>query len=230
KFVSELGHPAGGLKKKRRVRSFFWKTIPEEQVKGRLNLWTQGQVKQKYEIDAQTVEELFGQHDGQSKTLATPARGGKTSSSFRETKQEVSILDAKRGMNIAIFLKQFKRSNETIVDEICHGNSEAFGVERLREMLKLLPESEEVRDTHTHTHTHTHSLMCVFFSDPSFCTHEGEETEGTPRRSLSALIGRFLHVPADSGAQVSAELLLSYSVLCCVQLSLQVSEIRIKPL
>lgn len=121
------------------------------QVKGRLNLWTQGQVKPKYEIDAQTVEELFGQHDGQSKTLATPARGGKTSSSFRETKQEVcfwcraacaavcwrhgrwsevcvtvstraltsdwpslshtqvSILDAKRGMNIAIFLKQFKR-------------------------------------------------------------------------------------------------------------------------
>uniref|UniRef100_UPI000D312715 FH2 domain-containing protein 1 n=1 Tax=Maylandia zebra TaxID=106582 RepID=UPI000D312715 len=146
----ELGHPAGGLKKKRRVRSFFWKTIPEEQVKGRLNLWTQGQVKQKYEIDAQTVEELFGQHDGQSKTLATPARGGKTSSSFRETKQEVSILDAKRGMNIAIFLKQFKRSNETIVDEICHGNSEAFGVERLREMLKLLPESEEVKKLKAH--------------------------------------------------------------------------------
>uniref|UniRef100_A0A3P9DB30 FH2 domain-containing protein n=1 Tax=Maylandia zebra TaxID=106582 RepID=A0A3P9DB30_9CICH len=173
----QLGHPAGGLKKKRRVRSFFWKTIPEEQVKGRLNLWTQGQVKQKYEIDAQTVEELFGQHDGQSKTLATPARGGKTSSSFRETKQEVSILDAKRGMNIAIFLKQFKRSNETIVDEICHGNSEAFGVERLREMLKLLPESEEVRHTHTHTDV-------FFLSDPSFCTHEGEETEGTPRRNI----------------------------------------------
>lgn len=78
-------------------------------------------------------------------------------------------------------------------------------------------------DTHTHTDV-------FFLSDPSFCTHEGEETEGTPRRSLSALIGRFLHVPADSGAQVSAELLLSYSDLCCVQLSLQVSEIRIKPL
>ncbi|XP_039466385.1 FH2 domain-containing protein 1-like [Oreochromis aureus] len=149
-LLPELGHPAGGLKKKRRVRSFFWKTIPEEQVKGRLNLWTQGRVKQKYQIDAQTVEELFGQHDGQSKNLATPARGGKTSSSFRETKQEVSILDAKRGMNIAIFLKQFKRSNETIVDEIRHGNSEAFGVERLRELLKLLPESEEVKKLKAH--------------------------------------------------------------------------------
>uniref|UniRef100_A0AAZ1XYY7 FH2 domain-containing protein n=1 Tax=Oreochromis aureus TaxID=47969 RepID=A0AAZ1XYY7_OREAU len=125
-LLPELGHPAGGLKKKRRVRSFFWKTIPEEQVKGRLNLWTQGRVKQKYQIDAQTVEELFGQHDGQSKNLATPARGGKTSSSFRETKQEVCFW-----------------SNETIVDEIRHGNSEAFGVERLRELLKLLPESEE---------------------------------------------------------------------------------------
>lgn len=31
-LLPELGHPAGGLKKKRRVRSFFWKTIPEEQV------------------------------------------------------------------------------------------------------------------------------------------------------------------------------------------------------
>ncbi|XP_036967270.1 FH2 domain-containing protein 1-like [Acanthopagrus latus] len=138
-----LGNPGGGLRKKKRVRSFFWKTIPEDQVKGRANLWTQGRVQQQYQIDVRTIEELFGQNDCQSKS--TPARGEKTRSSFRETKEEVTILDSKRGMNIGIFLKQFKRTNQAIVDDIHHGNSEPYGAEPLRELLKLLPETEEVK-------------------------------------------------------------------------------------
>ncbi|KAI3376040.1 hypothetical protein L3Q82_016573 [Scortum barcoo] len=165
-----LGDPVGGLRKKRRVRSFFWKTIPEDQVKGRTNLWTQSRVKQQqYEIDVRTIEELFGQNDCQSDAKATPTRGGKIRSSFREAKEEISILDSKRGMNIGIFLKQFKRtdqasscetlfpaadigphctflwSNQMIVDDIHHGNSEPYGAEPLRELLKLLPEPEEVK-------------------------------------------------------------------------------------
>ncbi|XP_039996617.1 LOW QUALITY PROTEIN: FH2 domain-containing protein 1-like [Xiphias gladius] len=140
-----LGDPAGeGLRKKKKVRSFFWKTIPEEQVKGRANLWTQGQVQQEYQIDVQTIEELFGQNDCQSNAKGPPTRGGRIRSSFRETKEEVSILDSKRGMNVGIFLKQFKRSNRTIVDDIRHGNSEPYGAEPLRELLKLLPDTEEV--------------------------------------------------------------------------------------
>ncbi|AWO97251.1 putative FH2 domain-containing protein 1-like [Scophthalmus maximus] len=141
-----LGDPAGGgLRKKNRVRSFFWKKIPEEQVKGRANLWTQGGVQQQYQIDAQTIEELFGQGDCQSNAKATPSRGGRVRSSFRETKDEVCLLDSKRGMNISIFLKQFKRSSRTIVDDIRHGNGEPYGAEPLRELLKLLPETEEVK-------------------------------------------------------------------------------------
>ncbi|XP_070710477.1 FH2 domain-containing protein 1-like [Pempheris klunzingeri] len=140
-----LGDPVGGLRKKKRVRSFFWKTIPEDQVKGRANLWTQGRVQQQYQIDVQTIEELFGQNDCQSNAKSTPTSGGKTRSSFRESKEEVSILDSKRGMNIGIFLKQFKRANQTIVDDIHHGNSEPYGAEPLRELLKLLPEAEEVK-------------------------------------------------------------------------------------
>ncbi|XP_042372950.1 FH2 domain-containing protein 1-like, partial [Plectropomus leopardus] len=81
---------------------------PVLQVKGRANLWTQGRVQQQYQIDVRTIEELFGQNDHQSNAEATPTRGGKTRSSFREVKDEVSILDSKRGMNIGIFLKQFK--------------------------------------------------------------------------------------------------------------------------
>ncbi|KAM9836873.1 uncharacterized protein ACBR49_019288 [Aulostomus maculatus] len=135
--------PAGGLRRKKRVRSFFWKTIPEEQVKGRANLWTQGSVQQKYQIDIHTIEELFGQGNSQSTAKATPSRGGKARSSFREARDEVTILDAKKGMNIGIFLKQFKRSNQTIVQDIRCGNSEPYGAEPLRDLLKLLPEMKE---------------------------------------------------------------------------------------
>nr|XP_057923886.1 FH2 domain-containing protein 1-like [Doryrhamphus excisus]XP_057923887.1 FH2 domain-containing protein 1-like [Doryrhamphus excisus] len=136
-----LGDTTGGLRSKKRVRSFFWKTIPVEQVRGRTNLWTQERVQQQYQIDAHTVEELFGQ----SNTKTAPTRGAWVRSSFREPKDEVSILDNKRGMNIGIFLKQFKRSNQAIIDDIRHGNSEPYGVEPLRELLKLLPETDEVR-------------------------------------------------------------------------------------
>ncbi|XP_071391193.1 FH2 domain-containing protein 1-like, partial [Centroberyx affinis] len=114
-------------------------------VKGRANLWTQGRVQQQYQIDVRTIEELFGQSDCQSNAGAPPTRGGKARGSFRESREEVSILDSKRGMNIGIFLKQFKRPNQTIIDDIRHGNSESYGVEPLRELLKLLPETEEVK-------------------------------------------------------------------------------------
>lgn len=56
------------------------------------------------------------------------------------------------------------RANQVIVDDIRHGNSEPYGAEPLRDLLKLLPENEEVRErlTHTHTHTQTSSLHGVF--------------------------------------------------------------------
>ncbi|XP_041635437.1 FH2 domain-containing protein 1-like isoform X2 [Cheilinus undulatus] len=40
--------------------------------------------------------------------------------------------------------KPKRRSNQMIVDDIQHGNSEVFGAEPLRELLKLLPETDEV--------------------------------------------------------------------------------------
>ncbi|KAF6725697.1 FH2 domain-containing protein 1 [Oryzias melastigma] len=134
------GGPGIGLKKKKRVRSFFWKTIPAEQVKGRANVWTQDEVQQSFQIDVQKIEELFCQNERQG-----DAKPGRTKSQLRETKEQVTILDPKRGMNVGIFLKQFKRSNQAIIDDIRHGNSEAFGAEPVRELLKLLPETEEVK-------------------------------------------------------------------------------------
>ncbi|XP_077878152.1 FH2 domain-containing protein 1 isoform X2 [Ictidomys tridecemlineatus] len=61
----------------------------------------------------------------------------------------ITILDAKRNMNIGIFLKQFKKSPQSIVEDIHQGKSEHYGSETLREFLKLLPELEEVKKLKT---------------------------------------------------------------------------------
>ncbi|XP_028599450.2 FH2 domain-containing protein 1 [Podarcis muralis] len=139
--LPQLVNGHGHQSKKKRLRSFFWKTIPEEQVRGKNNIWTIG-AKQNYQIDTKTMEEFFGQQE------ETPPRGSKTKTlrrSFKDTKQEINILDAKRSMNIGIFLKQFKKSVESIIEDLHSGRSDLYGSEILRELIKLLPETEEVK-------------------------------------------------------------------------------------
>ncbi|NXD25381.1 FHDC1 protein, partial [Spelaeornis formosus] len=133
------GHDSHG--KKKRMRSFFWKTIPEEQVRGKNNIWTIA-ARPQYQIDTKTIEELFGQ---QEEAKPQDSRNRSLKSSLKETKEEVSILDAKRSMNIGIFLKQFKKSAESIIEDIYHGRSQSYGSELLHEFPKLLPEAEEVK-------------------------------------------------------------------------------------
>ncbi|XP_062333268.1 FH2 domain-containing protein 1 [Osmerus eperlanus] len=140
-----------GPRKKRRVRSFFWKPIPEEKVRGKPNIWTMAVRQQQYQIDVRSVEELFGQQEeAGSRPGDTPAAGSSAriarSRSFKESsKDEISILDSKRGMNVGIFLKQFKKSNHSIVEDIRQGDGKLYGAELLKDLLKLLPESEEIK-------------------------------------------------------------------------------------
>ncbi|KAJ8001285.1 hypothetical protein DPEC_G00192730 [Dallia pectoralis] len=141
-----------GIRKKRRVRSFFWKPIPEEKVRGKPNIWTMAvRCQQQYQIDVRSVEELFGQQEEVRRGGVAPAASGLSSAgitrtrSFKENKDEISILDSKRGMNVGIFLKQFKKSNQSIVEDIRQGDSKLYGAELLKDVLKLLPECEEVK-------------------------------------------------------------------------------------
>ncbi|KAL7858997.1 hypothetical protein SRHO_G00141440 [Serrasalmus rhombeus] len=138
----------GSGRQRRRVRSFYWKPIPEERIhqRGEPNLWTLGRAagKRMFHIDVKTIEELFGQHDNTRSPTTTSRRSSQSHGSVQESKKEITILDSKRSMNVAIFLKHFKKSNQSIIEDILHGNSDAFGPEPLRELLKLLPESDEV--------------------------------------------------------------------------------------
>jgi len=56
----------------------------------------------------------------------------------------VTLLDAKRSLNINIFLKQFRSSYEEMIELILRGSSEEFGSERLRGLLKILPSPDEI--------------------------------------------------------------------------------------
>ncbi|KFW75657.1 FH2 domain-containing protein 1, partial [Manacus vitellinus] len=80
------GHDNHG--KKKRMRSFFWKTIPEEQVRGKNNIWTIA-ARPQYQIDTKTIEELFGQ---QEETKPQDSRSRSSKSSFKETKEELELL------------------------------------------------------------------------------------------------------------------------------------------
>uniref|UniRef100_A0A8D2J727 FH2 domain containing 1 n=1 Tax=Varanus komodoensis TaxID=61221 RepID=A0A8D2J727_VARKO len=139
--LQSINNGRGQPSKKKRIRSFFWKTIPEEQVRGKNNIWTIG-AKQNYQIDTKTIEEFFGQ---QEETASPDSRSRTSRKSFKDTKQEITILDAKRSMNIGIFLKQFKKSVESIMEDLHAGKSDLYSSEILRELFKSLPEAEEVK-------------------------------------------------------------------------------------
>ena len=62
----------------------------------------------------------------------------------RTCRLQINLLDMKRSMNVNIFLKQFKLPNDDIVRLIVDGNHEAIGQEKLKGLLKALPEKEEV--------------------------------------------------------------------------------------
>ena len=64
-------------------------------------------------------------------------------SSFTSIHQ-ISLLDPKRSMNVNIFLKQFRKNNAAIVDMVRKGEARNIGVEKLKGLIKILPQADEV--------------------------------------------------------------------------------------
>ena len=57
---------------------------------------------------------------------------------------QVNLLDGKRSLNISIFLRQFRSSNEDIIQMILDGQHDDFGAEKLEGLMKILPEMDEI--------------------------------------------------------------------------------------
>ena len=57
----------------------------------------------------------------------------------------MSLLDYKTGLNVNVFLKQFKGGSTTVVKIITDFNSEGVSVEQLNALEKLLPDKHTVK-------------------------------------------------------------------------------------
>ncbi|KAJ3612980.1 hypothetical protein NHX12_019237 [Muraenolepis orangiensis] len=92
--------------------------------------------------DYSSIEQLFclpvAEH--KDKGAAAPVK--------KEPK-EVSFIDPKKNLNLNIFLRQFKCSNEDFVVMIHNGDRAKFDVEVLKQLTKLLPEKHEIENLKT---------------------------------------------------------------------------------
>jgi len=70
--------------------------------------------------------------------------GGVSGEKKKKEMSEVNLLDGKRSLNINIFLRQFRSSNEDIIEMVVNGDYHEFEPEKLRGLMKILPEMDEI--------------------------------------------------------------------------------------
>ncbi|KAJ8412514.1 hypothetical protein AAFF_G00128500 [Aldrovandia affinis] len=134
------------VERRSRMRNFNWDTIPQQSVLGKRNVWTAQRAQEDFELDIKRMEELFS-HSEESQppkdhTIRKSIRGVPATA---QTAEVISILNSKKSMNIGIFLKQIKRSIREMVEDIRQGNWVKFGMGKLKELTKHLPEEGEVK-------------------------------------------------------------------------------------
>uniref|UniRef100_A0ABM5FVH6 FH2 domain-containing protein 1-like n=1 Tax=Pogona vitticeps TaxID=103695 RepID=A0ABM5FVH6_9SAUR len=131
---ASAGDPGPPERRPGRLRNFNWDPIPAERIRGRSNLWTAAGRTDAFPLDVHLLEQLFGQRP-------EPPGG-----SLRgQPAEQVFLLDAKKILNLGIFLKQLKRPVQGIVADIQEGTGTPYGAEKLQELTKLLPDAEEVK-------------------------------------------------------------------------------------
>ncbi|KAL6088030.1 hypothetical protein STEG23_021264 [Scotinomys teguina] len=95
------------------------------------------------EPDFSSIEQLF------SFPMAKPKEP--SAAPVRKEPKEVTFLDSKKSLNLNIFLKQFKCSNEEVTAMIRAGDTSKFDGEILKQLLKLLPEKHEIENLRAFT-------------------------------------------------------------------------------
>ncbi|XP_058885713.1 inverted formin-2 isoform X2 [Acipenser ruthenus] len=135
----------GSSHRRSKLRNFNWDTIPHQRVVGKLNIWTEEKKMDDYELDTQRMEELFSQSEVGLQKGRSSIRKSFRGNPVSGTGTDESILNAKKSMNVGIFLKQFKRPIQEMVEDIKLGSMNKFGVGKLQELCKLLPEDGEVK-------------------------------------------------------------------------------------
>jgi hypothetical protein len=142
-------------KPKQKMRTFNWNKLPVNKILGKRNIWSlvaktnesndsksSSSKKKRAKINFEDMEHLFCQQ-------APVAPQSDKSDQDKSKKKEdgsgtVNLLDGKRSLNVNIFLKQFRSSNEDIIQMVRDGEYDDIGAEKLKGLVKILPSSDEV--------------------------------------------------------------------------------------
>nr|XP_029532464.1 inverted formin-2-like isoform X5 [Oncorhynchus nerka] len=121
-----------------RMKKLNWQKLPSRVVTDSHSMWTSVQVDS-LEPDYSSIEELFCLPVTDSKAKgSTPA--------VKQEPKEISFIDAKKNLNLNIFLKQFRCSHKEFVAMIQKGDRSKFDVEVLKQLQKLQPEKHEIEN------------------------------------------------------------------------------------
>merc|ERR1712106_1080796 len=133
-------------KPKNKMKTLAWNKLPVNKIFGKNNIWTKiGKSFEKEKespIDFRDMEQLF--------CLVAPKapeaekKGESNNKQSNNKASEINLLDGKRTLNINIFLKQFRSSNEDIIEMVVTGDFHEFEPEKLRGLMKILPEQDEI--------------------------------------------------------------------------------------
>ncbi|EEZ97607.1 inverted formin-2 [Tribolium castaneum] len=135
-----------------KMKTFNWNKIPNNKVIGKNNIWTQVAYTHQHspmaDLDWLEMEGLFCQQAPPANAAASFRRENTNSETLdrriRKENCEITLLDGKRSLNVNIFLKQFRSSNEDIIHLIREGEHDDIGAEKLKGLLKILPEVDEL--------------------------------------------------------------------------------------
>uniref|UniRef100_A0A8C4Q5W3 FH2 domain-containing protein n=1 Tax=Eptatretus burgeri TaxID=7764 RepID=A0A8C4Q5W3_EPTBU len=117
-----------------KMKKLNWKKLPNHPATGS-SLWLSDELELP-EPDFSAIEEFFSQIEPTTK---------KSSAAVKKVEpQEISFLDPRKSLQLNIFLKQFKCSHEEIIEMIRRGDREKLEGEKLKQLLKLLPEEDEI--------------------------------------------------------------------------------------
>ncbi|XP_036604802.1 inverted formin-2 isoform X2 [Trichosurus vulpecula] len=123
-----------------RMKKLNWQKLPSNVVRDSHSMWASvsSMSSEDMEPDYTSIEQLF--------CFPTTKPKEKEAAPAKKEPKEITFLDAKKSLNLNIFLKQFKCSNEEITDMIRRGDRTRFDVEVLKQLLKLLPEKHEIEN------------------------------------------------------------------------------------
>ncbi|EAW81873.1 hCG2029577, isoform CRA_c [Homo sapiens] len=130
-----------------RMKKLNWQKLPSNVAREHNSMWASlsSPDAEAVEPDFSSIERLF------SFPAAKPKEPTMVAPRARKEPKEITFLDAKKSLNLNIFLKQFKCSNEEVAAMIRAGDTTKFDVEVLKQLLKLLPEKHEIENLRAFT-------------------------------------------------------------------------------